>query len=296
MAEFKLVSSNVVPLTKQLAEKHRDMAGSPTERELDPSRVWYLSKKIEVGLFVPPSWAVVTVDGKEYRMNGQHSSHALCDTGSFPDGLQVHLDHYEADDIHGLVTLFRQFDARKSSRSTVDIAGAYKGVVDGLESICPKIALRIAKGIAWHLKQIVGAPAPTSDEVGSLLMVDTHKDFILWAASLSWDKARECEKPHVVAAMYGMFEQQPDGARAFWDTLIRQVHHADEEHPSTALGALLMDAMKGQGSFESERPKPAFIYEACVQAWNSFRAEKPSKMARLLKADPKSKGYSEIAA
>jgi hypothetical protein len=124
-------------LTRELAQKYHDMEASPTERELNPGRVKHLTTKIEKGLAVSFCWASATVEqvGKQLRMNGNHSSSALVGlNGGFPDNLFVHLDEYEVEDIQGLALLFRQFDDRKSSRSSGCLRclpGSFRGVAGG---------------------------------------------------------------------------------------------------------------------------------------------------------------------
>ena len=99
---FTLLSSETVPLTRDLALQHRDMESSPTERELHPPRVKYLREKLVNGLFVCPTWATARFQGRVVRMNGRHSSTALCEAnGEFPKGLSVHLDTYSAESPRG---------------------------------------------------------------------------------------------------------------------------------------------------------------------------------------------------
>ena len=50
MASFKLLKSEVKPLTRELAVMFRDLEPSPTERELNPSRIKHLREKADAGL------------------------------------------------------------------------------------------------------------------------------------------------------------------------------------------------------------------------------------------------------
>ena len=49
----------------------------------------------------------------------------------------MHLDEYEAQTPDDLALLFRQFDDRKSGRSSGDVAGAYQGLHEPLRQ-CPR--------------------------------------------------------------------------------------------------------------------------------------------------------------
>ena len=75
---FRIISSESVPLTRELAEEFRDMPKSATERDYDPKRVDRLKKKWQDGRLVPFHWATARLHGKELRMNGQHSTDMLC--------------------------------------------------------------------------------------------------------------------------------------------------------------------------------------------------------------------------
>jgi len=46
---FRLINSKVEPLTKEFAEYFRDLEPSPTERELNPSRLAHLRAKADAG-------------------------------------------------------------------------------------------------------------------------------------------------------------------------------------------------------------------------------------------------------
>jgi hypothetical protein len=79
----------------------------------------YAQKKVGLGELISFQWATAKLDSKVYRVNGQHSSTMLARlNGNFRDNCVVHLDEFEVDSKDGLVNLFRQYDPRKSSRSS----------------------------------------------------------------------------------------------------------------------------------------------------------------------------------
>src|SRR4051812_3375646 len=93
---FRLINAEVRPLTRDLAEEFRKLEASPTERELNPSRIKHLREKAEAGQLVTFHWSTAKLGNKKLRMNGQHSSNMLCSlNGQFPNDLKVHLDEYE---------------------------------------------------------------------------------------------------------------------------------------------------------------------------------------------------------
>ena len=95
---FRLTNSEVRELTPQLAAEFRDLEPSPTEREIDPTRIKHLYEKAEAGHLVTFHWSVAQLGNRKLRMNGQHSANMLCGlNGAFPEGLTVHLDEYQVD-------------------------------------------------------------------------------------------------------------------------------------------------------------------------------------------------------
>src|SRR6185503_4370700 len=107
---FSLETSTTTPLTPQVLTDFRQLPPSLTERALQEKRVKRLQDKIEGGRAIPFFWASAKLDGKEYRVNGQHSSEALSRmNGTLPAGLIVHRDIYTVKGQDGLILLFRQF-------------------------------------------------------------------------------------------------------------------------------------------------------------------------------------------
>lgn len=297
MATFKLVKSETVPLTLELAEKIKNLPASPTERTLDQKRVDFLEKKIESGEFIPPHWITANWRGQELRINGQHSSTALLKKPErFPAGLHVHRDIYDVDDEHGLVLLFRQIDPRQSARTTVDISGAYMKLNENLRMVDPALGLRAARAICWHSREVSGSPAPVGDEVGKVFDQPANHGYVLWLSKLEWKKAGELDSTPVMAAMFGTYDKDREVAMKFWDAVIYRRHQFDPEHPTTTIENYLSAVASKNGDLfpVGKRPKPGQVYESCAQAWAAYRAEKTLPMKHLLRVDPKGKGYTEI--
>jgi len=271
---ISIKSSNTVALTPAIAAKHRDMPASPTERKLDPKRVKLLSDKIQAGLFITPTWAIADYNGTEVRMNGQHSSHALCDAnGLFPTGLSVHIDTYNATDPNDLAVLFRQFDAKQSSRSAEDVSGAYQHLHTDLTNVCPKVALATIKGVAWYLRKIDGSAIPPGDDIGSLFNNLSYHDFIRFCGSLFTSKCKELQRPEVIACMYGTYLVASTASKEFWTGVASGAG-------DTASTEGILDSQLLADREESDRTsklKPDQVYGICAKAWNCSRENTPIK-------------------
>jgi hypothetical protein len=273
MATFKLLKSEVKPLTRELAAQFRDMKPSPTERDLKPARLKHLREKAEAGHLVTFNWASAKMGGEVLRMNGQHSSNVLCElNGAFPENLFVHLDQYEVDGPEGLALLFRQFDARQSGRSAGDVAGAYQMLHPELHGVAKGVAKLGIEGVAWYSRAVEGAPVPTGDDIYDMFGRKSLYDFLLWLNELFTIKTPELSPVQVVAAMYATFIKNTEQAKKFWDQVARGGVEFENDAPATVLDAWLRKAKSGE---MEERLKPAQYYQGSIYAWNAFRKDKP---------------------
>lgn len=273
---FRLASSTSRPLTFDLAREHLNAKPSPTERSLDAGRVKYLKDRIEAGFAVPFVWATARLNGEIYRVNGQHSSRALHELERFPDGLKVHFDEYEVDDRDGLALLFRQFDPRQSSRTVLDISGAYQGLtaLEGLDRKSVKIGV---DGVAWFRRNVEKVPVPSGDDRYFMLNETGLHDFLSWLTTgvLMGTKTREMEPQSVIAAMYSTHCTNGAEARVFWPQVARGGMQPGDDGPAAELDKLLRNHDDG-----TRRLKPGNLYQGSVFSWNAFRTGKTFKAVR----------------
>lgn len=287
---FKLLSSETRDLTPQLAEEFRAMEASPTERPLNKGRVAHLVKKGEDGKLVTFHWSVAKYAGRIVRMNGQHSSAALCAlNGKFPSGLKVHLDTYDVERKEDLADLFMQFDDRKSGRSSGDVAGAFQGLFPELENIDRGAAKLAIDGVVWWKRTINGDPVPGGDANYSLFRNDHLHGFIRWVAEVFSIKTPEMKKIPVVAAMYAAFIANEEAARLFWGQVARGGVEYEDNAPSTVLDNWLKASAEKEKR-QTVNLKPGNFYQGCIFCWNAFRKETSIKEVKF---DTK-KGYHEV--
>lgn len=277
---FQLVKSEVRDLTPRLTQEFCEMEASPTERELNPQRVKHLREKADAGLLVTFHWSVANFNGKRLRMNGQHSSTMLAGLdGNFPKGLKVHVDEYEVTDSGDLATLFRQFDDKKSSRSTNDVAGAYQGLHQELRDI-PRTSAKLAvDGISWYQRAVEGDASRGGDDAYTRFGDQRVWPFIKWIGEIFSIKTPELKRPAVVGAMYATFISNEKISRTFWDKVARGGDEYNDMAPETVLDNWLKAATDKEKK-EILKIKPAHFYQGCVYAWNAYREEKSIKDIR----------------
>jgi len=281
MSNFTLTSSETKPLTKAVVNEFKEMEASPTERSLDLKRVKHLREKADSGLLTPFSWSCAIIDGKKVRMNGQHSSTMLSEmNGEFPDGLQVHMDTYEADSLDALALLFRQFDDRKSSRTTADVSGAYQGLYPELADVSTHSAKISIEGVTWFRRTIEGAPVESGDDIYRVFRQTGLHGFIHYVGKTLSTKTREIKKVSVIAAMYATFAANETVSREFWDHVARGGVEYEDEHPASVLAGWLLSAYQKEMKVP---PKAAEYYNACIYAWNAHREGKTLSKINIAK-------------
>lgn len=284
---FTLVNSEVLSLTPQLAADFRDLEPSPTERSLNVQRIKHLREKAEAGHLVTFHWSVAKLGNRRLRMNGQHSSTMLCElNGRFPEGLKVHLDEYQVASPDGLALLFRQFDDRKSSRSPLDVSGAYQGLCDTLQDTPRPQAKSAIDGYCWYQKNVEGVPVPSGDSQYELFATPALHGYVIWLGQVLGIKTPELMNVPTIAAMYGTFAKNELEAKSFWADVARGGVEFEDTAPSTVLDNWLK-AIKESGKQRKNDIKPAQLYQGCIFAWNAFREEK--QISRI-NADTR-KGY-----
>jgi hypothetical protein len=256
---------------------------------LNPKRVKFLKEKAAAGLLVTFSWARAKMGNKVLRMNGQHSSNMLCDlNGSFPDGLQVHLDEYEVKDGNGLANLFRQFDARQSGRSAGDVAGAYQGLFPDLHGVPKAVAKIGVEGVAYVRKKIERIYDKGGDDIYQLFAEKELHAFLQWLGEVFSIKTPELHRTPVVGAMHATFVANEQEARKFWGQVARGGAEYDEDATTSILDVWLRKASEKDGTLKSLTPGE--FYQGCVYAWNAYRE---GKTIKAIKHDA-TKGYIEV--
>lgn len=284
MAQFRLINSHTEPITYDLALRFRDMKPSPTERDLLPKRLKALHEKAEMDVLVSFLWSYARLPGEAecLRTNGRTSSTMLCERkDTFPQGLWAHIDEYEVDDMDGLALLFRQFDAKESARSSLDISTANQRTQPTLVRIDNKIAKLSIEGVAWQQGYVDGIPTPSGDNRYSLFQKAMYHSFLLWAGDLLTSDNDEIRHTQVVAAMYGTFLANEAAARCFWSAVAQGGVDYEDDAPETVLYHWLHAAKDGMLSDQKKmKIKPASYFQACIYAWNASREERKLKDVR----------------
>jgi hypothetical protein len=276
MAQFKRVKSEVfeggTAELRQAVEDMRSIAYTPVEREFDLKWAADLKTRIAAGAAVTFIWAVADMPHGagtlRLRVNGQHSSWALAkllEEDALPGGLAIHLDTYEVEDQAAAVLLFRQFDARKSSRSKEDISGAYQCWHEALRGCSRSVLKTAVEGAVWYRREVQRQPVKSGDDIYELFdETRLHPFFLMTDAALKGGKANELKRVPVMAAAFGTWMEDARQAAEFWRLTALGTKRNEEDAAADLDGELVRIRE------EREKVSAGDMYAKCAKAWIAF--------------------------
>jgi hypothetical protein len=272
---FKQASQpKVVRITRELADQHLQLPKINTDRKVSPFRVERWVSEISKGTMRPVLWAraICLEDGQTYRMNGQHTATAYATIDRIPDSAYAIIEDYICDTREDLPRLWQTFDSALSSRSSMDIANAYRSIDDVMASIPARLlvvvasAIELANGNAFlHFGRAGGFRAPAQDRLDRAM---AHRDFIVWLDSFLC----RVTHPHihrvgVVAAIFSSWQRCQRDCKEFW-TEVRDECNPDIHSASRRTAKWLMQ------NCARRRINPAVSreeYVRCLLWWNAYR-------------------------
>lgn len=268
---IQYMRTELVPLTKDYAADVATMPSYRGERPLQRARLGFLVSKLKDGHFYSPRWSVVRVNGATYRINGQHSSTMLTQNDDlFPPGLKAIVDHFEADSLLDVATLFGQFDSRASVRSRKEIVNAHARVHEELDEMSPTVLSACVAGMAYALCDGKGLRNVSDEERAGL--THDYTDFVRWVNTFA--KCRILAKAPVLAAIFKTYNVQRTLAGEFWG-MVKEQSHPYSQHPTRILARFLLENTNRTGT---ARWVPRAFYVKCLHAWNAFRTDAPTSL------------------
>jgi hypothetical protein len=239
------ISSDLVPLTKELALNFSQMRAMPGERPKKPHRLKHFRTKLTNGGFVSPAWAqaLIADDPQPWRADGQHTSFVLanCDDDMFPANLKVTISTYQLDSMQDTGPLFDIFDNPKSVRSNLDKLGIYIAQhEDAIKAMDPSFLHKVLSGI--HYFNFESTKVESGQETSSLLLPEKRelgiylealqtRQFAIWINR--WNETKHTwmiGKPGITAEIYADWITHADIATQFWGLVLTESHpDADDD-------------------------------------------------------------------
>lgn len=251
-----------------LVERFKSMEPCHGDRTLSDQRMRRLSAALADGTFRTCSWAsaLCAQDGKEYRINGKHSSHAMAEMNGTLPKVFVTIERYEADTLEDVADLYATFDASISTRTGKDICKAFAGTDLTLNEIPDAMLGLCASAIAFGLQAAGELKArPTAEQRARLML--RNKDFIQWFSECIGARKpsnRFLHRAGVVAAMFACYRIDKQQAAVFWSSVLNGTD-PDPKAPSRMIERFLRDTIVTEKGAQDE------CYTKSVNAWNASR-------------------------
>jgi hypothetical protein len=268
----------VVPLTKDVARKFRDMEGVPNDRNLSVNRIEAYRKIAEAEMFRPLQWATAKCieTGGTYRVNGKHTSTLFSEDGvDIPSGLVAVVEHFKCDTMEDLAKLYSTYDSRGQVRTTNDINKSFAAVDPDLKEIPVNIVSLCVTAISYT-KYGASYTARSAAERAEVLFDPHNKKFVQWVSDMIVGKdSRYIKRSPVVSAMYDTWRRGQKAADEFW-CAVRDNTGESPHCPDRKLGKYLMTRTVNTGNGGAKNMgasacSPREMYVKCLHAWNAWR-------------------------
>lgn len=293
---LKLTSRRNVELDHELSTWLLELPEFDPDRALDNKHVLRLKSAMERGTFLPEMVSIITCvsDGKEYRMNGQHTSWARLE---MPKAYRCPIVHmrYRAETENDMRRLYASVD-RLKPRTMSNVVVSYLYGTPEWDRVTRSTLKRLSEGLAcWLWENETERGMRDGDHRCFLLMTDHYELGKKIARFLDESAGSHgmhvCRSP-AIAAMFATFSKSPSNALEFWVPVRDGVGFGAKTDPRLVLRNGLMGASIGRGRGAGEEKKsihPEEMYRWCVQSWNAWRRDEPLKLLKALLSADRSK-------
>lgn len=283
---LKLRSRKTTEFTKAVANTFLEMPEFVGERNMDNNHAVFLARQMESGTF---RWEQVNVascfcDGREYRMNGQHTAWGRIEA-DLPEGTRTPVQwlRYEAESDHDMRQLYATFD-RGKPRSMGNVVVSYLSGRIEFDGYSKALLKMLAEGLAFWLWDEPDVRAlHTGDERSYLLLADHYKTAMavggLMRSYPSPKESKHMRRAPVTAALFATLAKAPLVGAAFWKTVLEGVGITNKEDPQHVLRNYLMTTSlsKGPANSDMKSVTQEEMYRACLHSWNLHRGGKTIK-------------------
>ncbi len=284
--DYRVLAERKEPFTEKLAVKLLELDTFIGERPLRESHVQFLLQEAKRGRFLNNitnlASCVCLWDGKERRLNGQHT----CWMKTFMDDKQwappVTVLRFEAKTEDDFRALYASFD-RGTPRSNANVVDSrLLGTTEFAH-----VSKRNLSSLASGLRIWLSPPTVRSLSVDEIIdqMQTKHYKLVMQVAQFletitPQSAAHLYRRAPVVGAMFATFDKAAADSVTFW-TVVRD-GGADQDHPAACLMKwLLRCAINSTDSTASGlKVGREEMYKCCVNAWNVYRRGDKLKIIR----------------
>lgn len=246
---IQLVSSPLVPLTRDLARQFFEMRPLLGERTKKPRRLKHFNTLLKDGKFSSPMWSQAQIgdDKTLYRGDGQHTSDVLvhCSDELFPVNGTVTIRTYHLDSVLDAGDFFELFDSPHSVRSNFDKLNVYLAQHQEVKGMDPAFLWKVLHGVHYYNLDLTRQQAeagklkplrlPSARDLGLYLEDKENVEFALWISHWANTKhAWMIGKPGISSEVFSDWRSHPEIATRFWGEVFTE-SNPDQDDESREL-------------------------------------------------------------
>lgn len=261
------------------------------DRNLKNEHVVHLCREMLSGNFrwEQVNLVVCQLDGRWYRMNGQHTAWAViyADDQGLDKKVRrpVQIMRYTAQTIADARRLYASLD-RGLARGNAVVVKSHLLGTDKFPGYKSAHLAMLAQGLGcWLWESQTKRSLHGGDDRSYLLLTDHHRTALCVGTLLKESKAadiRHMKRAPVIGAMFETASKAPQISLDFWRIIRDGIGIADKEDPRLVLRNYLMSTSLAKSQVTNGDYKIVSQeeqYRACVYAWNAFRTDR--KMKRI---------------
>lgn len=287
---LKLVKRESVELDHDLATGHLNLLEFGADRPLNNAHVLRLMTAMKRGTFMPEQVMLITctLDGKEYRMNGQHTCWARLE---MPANYRCPVQRlrYRAETENDMRRLYASID-RMKGRSGGNVVCSYLFDTPEWAGFSKATVMKLAEAIGfWLWENDHQRHSRDGDDRAYLLMTTYYKLGRLvgqFVQDSVGESAKHIRRRPVIAAMLATFSKGQGPAIEFWTAVRDGVGFGSKTDPRLVLRNNLVNAAIGVGMGAAEDKKSVDgeeMYRWCIYAWNTWRRDEPLKQLKAMR-------------
>lgn len=265
------------------------------DRKLSDTHIQYLAREMMANNFrwEYVSLVLATVEGRTYRLNGQHTAWAvlLADEWGLEKGVNrpIQVLRYECPTIQDARRLYASID-RGRPRGQALVVNSHLLGTEEFGGIKGHVIKLLAQGLGvWLWEKSHDRAAHGGDDRAYLLLKDHHKVAKEVGRFISESKCsefRHLKRAPAIAAMFATFQKAPQISHEFWCLVRDGIGLTDKNDPRYLLREYLKNSVMNSNARRAAQSEASAVtqeevYRACVHAWNAFRGQRRLKHLRV---------------
>ena len=294
----KVLRDRKITLDLKRAEHYVDLPVFPGERRVAEGHVQLLVDEMRRGNFnatvVQLATALLTSDGRTYKVNGQHTAWAVALMQQFEEGYSIEVRelHYEVDTIDQLRTLYASFD-RGRPRTGTHLAKVHVAGTPQTEGIPDRVVQNLIAGMRlWQTANPKSKECRlTPEQIATLIRQHYPETFRLVAlfATTHQEAKTIMRKAPVMAAMLATYDKLPSRAHEFWEPVATGLGFTSKSDARYRLRDLLQTSGLRSDTQTRNGVDAESMYRLCILAWDKWRTDAPVEILRTPKTRTKPK-------